>query len=126
MDYFSSPVELKAAIYRTLARNGAELSEPVLDAIGTALASASPVVGIVDTMEAVYSARDGLSEPWLIVGGQCAQMVEASDFHQKGERASTLHQVFRRCLGERKTPDPKHDPEPEPRFIPPAEEATGE
>lgn len=122
MNYPEGPLALKAAALTALATDGAALPDTAREKIIETLSQASPVGFIVTAMEALYAAREGLSPVWLTVGGQAAWMIEELDFHGKAARAGTLHQIFRRCLGERTGPAADKDPEVDAAFAPPAPE----
>lgn len=111
MEKISSPAELRIIIQKTIMSDGQHLSPKVQEAISVAMSEPSPIAGIVKTMEGVYADRETAPAVWLTVGAQCASIVEEYAFFGKGERASKLLQIFRRHLGERKTPDPAADPD---------------
>jgi len=118
MQYLDGPISLKIAALAALATDGGALPDLVREKITEALAQASPVPPIVAAMEGLYAARETLPPVWLTLGGQAAAMVEENDFHGKAARAGKLHQIFRRCLGERTTPNPIDDPEVDEAYLP--------
>lgn len=82
MEFFDNIQDVKGAIARLVAEDGASLPEHTRENLITALAQPSPVVGIVQAGEALYEARGDLNNKGRRVAAQAIAFATSQGWHE--------------------------------------------
>ena len=118
MNFLASLGEVLAAVDQYLILHAQNLPEATQQAVVSAAAKVSPVDKLCDVGEALYAARDGLSDEALVLVGQVVEFCTRNGWHglSVDARGQRMVDAIRRQRGEPHPtggswPDPSTDPE---------------
>lgn len=122
--FFSSLTDLTVALQRFTVLSGAALPEHTREQLIEFSGHPSPVDRVVNVAEALYAARDELTNEGRDMAAQLAQFAAVNGWHGMTERGAAMAAVLQRDAGHEPPPGmswPDHadDPDALVQFLPP-------